>query len=158
MVRLQQDIAEYHAELNISRTHTPAVSARDWDSVQTTVEAPAPMPEVHAVEKLVQRLVTDTRSPTELEQPMRPSLAEQRRRLRRRPATSDGDGDSHAVDRWLQRLGTMTQSCPPLAPTEQLKHLMCSFIVGQRRRRRPPRRDWSYVLCFSCGKSGHAAT
>ena len=42
--------------------------------------------------------------------------------------------------------------------------LMCSFIAGQRRRRRPPRRqrparwDWSDVLCFSCGKSGHAAT
>ena len=106
MVRLQQDIADYRAELKISRTHTLAVFARDWDSVQTTVEAPTPTPEVNAVKKLLQRLVTDTQSPTEL----------------------------------------------------------CSFIAGQRWRRRPPRRwrparrDWSDVLCFSCGKLGHAAT
>ena len=72
--------------------NTPAVSTRYWDSVQTTVEAPAPTPEVPAVEKLLQRLVTDTQSrplpvvnppaPTELEQSMRPFLAEQRRRWR----------------------------------------------------------------------------
>ena len=99
MVRLQQDIADYRVEIKISRTHTPAVSVRDWKSVQTTVKAPTPTPEVNAVEKLLQRLVTDTQSPTEL----------------------------------------------------------CSFIAGQRRQRRPPRRrrparrDWSDVLCFSVG-------
>ena len=60
VVRLQQDIAVYRAELQINRTQTPAVSTRYWDSVQTTVEAPAPTPEVPAVEKLLQRLVTDT--------------------------------------------------------------------------------------------------
>ena len=60
MVRLQQDIVDYRAELKISRTHTPAVSTRYWDSVQTTVEASAPTPEVPAVEKLLQRLVTGT--------------------------------------------------------------------------------------------------
>ena len=66
VVRLQQDIADYCAELRISRTHTPVVSVRDWDSVQTTVKAPTPTPEVNAAEKLLQRLVTDTQSPTEL--------------------------------------------------------------------------------------------
>ena len=96
MVRLQQDIADYRAELKLNRTQTPAVSTRYWDSVQTTVEAPAPTPEVPAVEKLLQRLVTDTQSrplpvvnppaPTELEQSMRPFLAEQCRRWRQRPA------------------------------------------------------------------------
>ena len=60
VVRLQQDIADYRVELKISRTHTPAVSVRDWDSVQTTVKAPTPTPEVNAVEKLLQRLVTES--------------------------------------------------------------------------------------------------
>ena len=107
VVKLQQDIADYRAELKLSRTHTLAVSTRYGDSIQTTVEAPA-------------------------------------------------------------RLGTETQSCPPPvvsppAPTE-LEQLMCSFIAEQRRRRPPPRRqrparrDWSDVLCFSCGKSSNAAT
>ena len=66
VVRLQQDIADYRAELKISETHTPAVSVRDGDSVQTTMKAPTPTQEVNAVEKMQQRLVTDTRSPTEL--------------------------------------------------------------------------------------------
>ena len=125
VVQLQQDIADYRAELTLKRTQTPAVSTRYWDRVQTTVEAPAPTPEVPAVEKLLQRLVTDTHSrplpvvnppaPTELEQSMRPFLAEQRRRWRRRrrPATGAGNGENHAVDKWLQRLGMETQSCPP---------------------------------------------
>ena len=110
MVRLQQDIADYRAELKLIRTQTPAVSTRYWDSVQTTVEAPAPTPEVPALEKLLQRLVTDTQShplpvvnspaQTELEQSMRPFLAEQRRRRRRRQpcsrqaVTATGDGDT----------------------------------------------------------------
>ena len=98
MVWLQQDIADYRAELKLNRTQTPAVSTRHWDSVQTTVEAPAPTPEVPAVEELLQRLVTDTRSrprpvvspsaPTELEQSMRPFLAEQRRRSALATATT----------------------------------------------------------------------
>ena len=109
VVRLQQDIADY----------------RYWDSVQTTVEAPAPTPEVPAVEKLLQRLVTNTQSrprpvvsppaPTELEQLMRPFFAEQRRRRQRSPAMAQaiGAGDNHAVDKLLQQLGTETQSCSP---------------------------------------------
>ena len=39
VVRLQQDIADYRAELKLNRTQTPAVSTRYWDSAQTTVEA-----------------------------------------------------------------------------------------------------------------------
>ena len=59
-------------------------------------------------------------------------------------------------------------------PTD-LEQLIRSFLARRRpapaisacdkhavnklpRRQRPARRDWSDVLCFSCGKSGHAAT
>ena len=73
-----------------------------------------------------------------------------------------------AVEKLLQRLVTETQSRPPPvvsppAPTE-LEQMMRSFLAGQRQRQRPPqrqrpaRRDWSDVVCFSCEKSGHAAT
>ena len=73
-----------------------------------------------------------------------------------------------AVEKLLQRMVAETQSRPPPvlsspAPTE-LEQMMRSFLAGQRQRNRPPqrqrpaRRDWSDVVCFSCGKSGHAAT
>ena len=85
------------------------------------------------------------------------------------------------MNKLLQRLGTETQSCPPpvVSPPEPtyLEQFICSFLAGRRRRsapaigdgdkhavnklprrQRPARRDWSDVLCFSCGKSGHAAT
>ena len=45
-----------------------------------------------------------------------------------------------------------------------LEQMLRSFLDGQRRRQRPSprqqpsRRDWTDVMCFSCGKSGHAAT
>ena len=64
----------------------------------TPVESPALTPEVPAVEKLLQRLVTETQSrpppaPTELEQMMRSFLLEQRQRQRlsqrQRPAQRD---------------------------------------------------------------------
>ena len=106
MVRLQQDIADYRAELKLGRTHTPAV----WDSVQTTVEAPALIPEVPAVEKLLQRLVKDTHSrplpvvnppaPTEIEQSMHQFLAEQRRR----PATATTMQWTSGYRDWGRRL------------------------------------------------------
>ena len=86
----------------------------------TTVEPPAPKPEMPAVEKLLQQLVKET------------------------------------------------QSCPPAVvsppvPTE-LEQMLRSFLAGQRQRQRPlprqrpARRDWTDVVCFFCGKSGHAAT
>ena len=67
-------------------------------------------------------------------------------------------------DLLLQRLVTETQSRPPPvmsrpAPTE-LEQMMRSFLSEQRQRQRPSqrqrpaRRDWSDVVCFSCGKSG----
>ena len=79
-----------------------------------------------------------------------------------------------AVEKLLQRLVAETQSRPPPvvsspAPTE-LEQMMRSFLAGHRQRQRPPlrqrppqrqrpaRQDWSDVVCFSCGKSGHAAT
>ena len=41
----------------------------------------------------------------------------------------------------------------------QLEVLLRRFLGLLRRfqRQRPARRDWSDVVCFSCGKSGHAA-
>ena len=56
----------------------------------------------------------------------------------------------------------------PVPPT--LEQMLRSFLNGQRRRQRQPqrqwqspkqrpfRRDWSDVMCFSCGKMGHGAT
>ena len=83
------------------------------------VDTPAPIPEVSPVEKLLQRLVTETQS--------RPS-----------PVIS--------------------------APVSMgLEQMLRSFLSGQQPMRPPPRqrpirRDWNGVVCFSCGKSGHAAT
>ena len=73
-----------------------------------------------------------------------------------------------ALKKLLQRLVTETQSRPPPvmsppAPTE-LEKMMSSFLSEQRQRQRPSqrqrlaRRDWRDVVCFSCGKSGNAAT
>ena len=83
------------------------------------VDSPAPIPEVPPVEKLLQRLVTETQS--------RPS-----------PVVS------------------------PLASVG-LEQMLRLFLSGQQPtlpppRQRPIRRDWNGVVCFSCGKSGHAAT
>ena len=66
MVRLQQDIADYRAELKLIRTQTPAVSTRYWDSVQTTVDAPAPTPEVPALETTGDRHTESSTSVCEL--------------------------------------------------------------------------------------------
>ena len=84
-----------------------------------TVDPPAPIPEVPPVEKLLQRLVTETQS--------RPS-----------PVFS-----------------------PPASAG--LEQMLRSFLSGQQPTRPPPRlrpvrRNWNDVVCFSCGKSGHAAT
>ena len=68
-----------------------------------------------------------------------------------------------AVEKLFQRLVTEIQSRPPPAMTE-LEQMMRSFLSEQRQRQRPSQRqrparqDWSDVVCFSCGKSGHAAT
>ena len=83
------------------------------------VDTPAPIPEVPPVEKLIQRLVTETQS-------------------RPLPVVS-----------------------PPVSVG--LEQMLRSFLSGQQPTRPPPRqrpirRDWNSVVCFSCGKSGHAAT
>ena len=73
-----------------------------------------------------------------------------------------------AVEKLLQRLVGETQSRPPpvMSPLEPagLEQMLRSFLAGQQQQQRPPprqqpvRRDWNGVVCFSCGKSGHAAT
>ena len=72
------------------------------------------------------------------------------------------------VEKLLQQLVRETPSRPPAVvsppvPTA-LEQMLRSFLEGQRQRQRPPprqqpaRRDWTDVVCFSCGKSGHAVT
>ena len=81
------------------------------------------------------------------------------------PAPKPGVPD---VEKLLQQLVRETQSRPPPVvnppvPTA-LEQMLRSFLDGQRRRQQLPprqrsaRRDWTDVVCFSCGKSGHAAT
>ena len=51
---------------------------------------------------------------------------------------------------------------PPVPKT--LEQMLRSLLDGQRQRQRQPlrqrqqRRDWTDIVCFSCGKLGHAAT
>ena len=72
------------------------------------------------------------------------------------------------VEKLIQKLVKETQSRPPAVigppvPTT-VEQMLRSFLDGQRQRQRPPtrqrltRRDWTDVVCFSCGKSGHTAT
>ena len=82
-----------------------------------------------------------------------------------RPATKPEVPD---VEKLLQQLVRETQSRPTAAVnppvTTILEKMLHSFLDGQRQRQRQPprqrpsRRDWSDVMGFSCGKSGHAAT
>ena len=68
----------------------------------------------------------------------------------------------------LQQLGREALNRPPAVvnpsvPTT-LEQMLCSFLDGQSQRQRQPprqrpmRRDWTDVVCFSCGKSGHTVT
>ena len=68
----------------------------------------------------------------------------------------------------LQQLGREALNRPPVVvnppvPTT-LEQMLRSFLNGQHQRQRQPprqrptRRDWTDVVCFSCGKSGHTAT
>ena len=72
------------------------------------------------------------------------------------------------IEKLIQKLVRETQSRPPAVigppvPTT-LEQILRSFLNGQCQRQRPPprqrptRRDWTDVVCFSCGKSGHTAT
>ena len=67
----------------------------------------------------------------------------------------------------LQQLGREALNRPPAVvnppvPTT-LEQMLRSFLDGQRQRQRQPprqrptRRDWTDMVCFSCGKSGHEA-
>ena len=69
------------------------------------------------------------------------------------------------MEKLLQRLVGETQSHPPpvVSPPEptELEQMLQSFLAGQQQRQRPPTRQLPVrrdVVCFSCGKSGHAAT
>ena len=71
------------------------------------------------------------------------------------------------VKKLLQRLVTETQCWPSpvVSPPASagLAQMLRSFLSGQQPTRPPPRprpvrRDWNGVVCFSCGKLGHAAT
>ena len=71
------------------------------------------------------------------------------------------------VEKLLKRLVTETQSrpSPVVSPPASagLEQMLRWFLSGQQPTRPPTRprsvrRDWNGVVCFSCGKSGHAAT
>ena len=72
------------------------------------------------------------------------------------------------VEKLLQQLVRETQSRPPTVVSPPvltaLEQMLRSFLDGQRQRQRPPprqrptQRDWTDVVCFSCGKSGQTAT
>ena len=73
----------------------------------------------------------------------------------------------YAVEKLLQCLVAETQShpSPAVSPPEWvgLEKMLRSFLSGQQQtrpphRQRPIRRDSNGNVCFSCGKSGHAAT
>ena len=72
------------------------------------------------------------------------------------------------LEKLLQQLVREPQIRPPAVVSPPvpmaLEHMLRSFLDGQRQRQQPPprqrptRRDWTDVVCFSCGKSGHTAT
>ena len=71
------------------------------------------------------------------------------------------------VEKLLQRLVAETQSRQPAAVSPAmpvgLGNLFRSYLSeqqtsGPQTRQTPIRRDWNGVVCFSCGKSGHAVT
>ena len=83
-------------------------------------------------------------------------------------STAERPPEVSDIEKLLQQLVREPQSRPPAVvnppvPTA-LEHMLRSFLDGQRQRQRPPprqrptRRDWTDVVCFSCGKSGHTAT
>ena len=60
---------------------------------------------------------------------------------------------------------TQSRPSPVVSPPASvgLEQMLRSFLSGQQPTRPPPqqrpiRRDWNGVVCFSCGKSRHAAT
>ena len=68
----------------------------------------------------------------------------------------------------LQHLGREALNRPPAVVNTPvpatLEQMLRSFLDGQRQRQRQPprqrptRRDWTDVVCSSCGKSGHTVT
>ena len=126
--------------------------------------SPDPMYPAYATDNDIEttRVVTVTgkrSSPNQLEGLLRWILT---------PAEPPAPKPEVPVEKLLQQLVRETQSRPPEvvsppAPTD-LKQILRSLLEGQRRRQRPPprqrpaRRDWTDVVCFSCGKSGHVAT
>ena len=133
VVRLQQDIADYRAELKISGTHTPAVSVRDGDSVQTTVKAPTPTQEVNAVEKMQQQLVTDTHSPTELCSFIAGQRRQRRPPQRQRPARRDwSDGLCFSCGKLghaAARCRNLNDSFPFMQPGWQMEKTPDGFMM-----------------------------
>ena len=93
-------------------------------------------------------------------------------------AVSDADSDSEAtrvavvteqrsgqnqLEDWLRWVISTAEPPAPKPEVPDVEKLLRSFLDGQRQRQWPPpppptRRDWSDVVCFSCGKSGHTAT
>ena len=145
-------IWESHADLAVRRVSKPspdpiypAYVVRDSDNISEMTQVAAvtrPRSGPDQLEDLLQRLLMalDTQAPI--------------------PEVS-------TVEMLLQHLVAETQSrpSPVVSPPESmgLEKILRSFLSGQQQTRPPPRQrpirwDWNGVVCFSCGKSGHAAT
>ena len=144
---------ESHADPAVRRMSKPtpdptypayAVSDTDSDNEVTRVAAVTGLRSgQNQLENLLRRVISTTERPAP------------------KPEISD-------IEKLLQQLVREPPNRPPTVvnppvPTT-LEQMLLSFLDGQRQRQRQPprqrptRRDWTDVVCFSCGKSGHTAT
>ena len=80
--------------------------------------------------------------------------------IRRTLANTELPNPKAEIPEILERLQQLLRESVPNTLEQTLK----SLFDGQRQRQRQPprlrqqRRDWTDVICFSCGRSGHTAT
>ena len=80
--------------------------------------------------------------------------------IRRTLANTELPNPKPEIPDMLERLQQLLRELVPNTLEQTLK----SLFDGQRQRQRQPprlrqqRRDWTDVICFSCGRSGHTAT
>ena len=91
--------------------------------------------------------------------------------IRRVMSSAERPASKPEISDIIRLLQQLVREPPNRAPTvvnppvpKTLEQMLRSLLDGQRQRQRQPprqrqqRRDWTDVVCFSCGKSGHTAT